>query len=102
MSGLSHLTDDDIEAERKSDKHRRSKKIDDAVTDIIIKFMYLAAIIMGIGAIYCAVLYGMYLNKADSVDSKAIESIQFLATWLVGGATGYVAHLAKRNIGDNS
>lgn len=98
MSSLSPLTDDDIEAERKSDKHRRSKKIDDTVTNIIIGFMYLAAVLMGLGAIYCVILFGMYLNKTDSVDAKSIETIQFLATWVTGGAMGYIARLAKRNL----
>jgi hypothetical protein len=49
MSDLTPLTDEDIAAEQRSDKHRRSKKIDDAFICIMIGFMWLIALIIACG-----------------------------------------------------
>ena len=73
MTNLTPLTDEDIEAESKSDKHRRSKKIDDAFTNIIVWFIYALAVIVIFGGIYFAYIYCSFLHDPSTTSLESIK-----------------------------
>lgn len=102
MSGgnLTPLNDDDIEKSRKNGKLRRDESIDDQFTKIIIALMWAFAGIALLGALYCLVLYGIYLVDSSVLPKESAETIKSLGTHIAAALGGYVGHIAKRNISE--
>lgn len=98
MTSLKPVTDEGLEAERRRGMYLRGEKIDNAVNAIIIKILWAGGTLLIIAMVYGTGLYMYSLFNPYSVDPSSITRIEHIATNLLAGGVGYLAHLLKRNI----
>lgn len=97
------LTDDAIAREKKSGKHDRSERIDNAlcffVSSIIYAFGALSILLMcyGFWVVY------LYLDDPNENHAKSFETVKTMATYLVTAGGAYGVSMLKRvtNIDQN-
>jgi hypothetical protein len=90
------LTDEDLEAERRLAKHKRSEKLDNYTTYIMIVGMWFVSLIAGIAAIYLVYLYCYKIYYSPDV----LSTIESIASHVVVAVGSYMAAFIKKHHGD--
>lgn len=95
---LNQITDKDIEAERKAGQHKRGEKLDDCLNRLIIGLLYFFTLCLALAG---AVILCVYLRwmLGWPAPPRVIGAIETIATHVVAGVGGYIAHLAHRGLG---
>ncbi len=89
----SSISDNQLEQERKTGNHKRTEKIENQTTNIIVFCMWSGVAIIVVAGIYLAVLYCVNLWNCPDAPSK----IEAIATHLVAVSGGYLAAFMKRH-----